>query len=196
MRTMNAYHSIAARESDSDGGQTPEKLSEPKVTSDPKLILPTARSANRIVSFLKQIQTLARHGFSKIWLAMLVVSWIAVLAAVCLLVFLWIQSHRNIAGQPVSKLWEALRSPDRLLTTLTVLPMVIRFAITAQTGILTAVLASLVLRRYLCPLDELPHMLMMRASRAFDPSEITYNLWNSRRRFWASFEFLVSVVWR
>jgi len=116
------------------------------------------------------------------------------LAAVSLLVFVWSESHRNIAGLPVSQPWEWLRDSDKLFPTLTISSMVIRFAVTAQTGILVAVLASLLLRGDACPLDELPQVLMMRASRVFDPTEIVQSLWSSQKRFWVTFEFLAAVA--
>lgn len=53
-------------------------------------------------------------GLKKTWLAIMMASLLALVMAVSLLVFLWAESHRNIAGQPMTRLWQTLRDPGRL----------------------------------------------------------------------------------
>lgn len=129
-------------------------------------------------------------GLRATWLAIMMASSAALITTTAVLIFLWSESHRSIAGGSVSGLWQTLRDPGRLFVTLTVSAMIIRIAIAAQTGILTTILASILLRRYLVPLEKAPGILMMRATRSFDPGSILSSL--GYKRYWGKVEFLVA----
>ncbi|KAK3374501.1 hypothetical protein B0T24DRAFT_594583 [Lasiosphaeria ovina] len=102
------------------------------------------------------------------------------------------RTHRNIAGQPVSRLWLTFRDQGRLIVTLTISAMVICIAVTAQAGILTAVLASSLLRRYVVPLEKAPGVLMMRATRSFGPGSILSTL--SYKHSWTNLEYHIAGI--
>ena len=139
-------------------------------------------------------QLLRPVGIKTSWVAIIAASWAVLLIAISLLIFLWQQSHHNIGGRAVSGTWETLRDPSRLFITLTVSAMVLRTTVAAQTGILTAILASLLLRRYLVPLEEAPGMLMMRATRSFGPGNILDSL--GYKQYWGTLEFLIAgALW-
>lgn len=147
---------------------------------------PTGAQANR--------QPLRPLGIKTPWVAIIAASWAVMLIVVSLLIFLWNQSHRSIEGRAVSGTWETLRDPSRLFITLTISAMVLRIAVGAQAGILTAILASLLLRRYLVPLEEAPGVLMMRATRSFGPGNILDSL--GYKQYWGTLEFLIAgALW-
>jgi hypothetical protein len=84
-----------------------------------------------------------------------------------------------------------MRDPSRLFVTVT---MVVRTAIDFQTGILTEILASVLLRRYLVPIERAAGMLMMRDTRSYGPLDVLVSL--GYRKYWSRLEFLVaSAIW-
>ncbi|KAK4445591.1 hypothetical protein QBC34DRAFT_441613 [Podospora aff. communis PSN243] len=133
-------------------------------------------------------------GVKTSWIVIFAASWAVILVIIVLLLFMWHQSQLSIGGSPVSASWEAIREPSRLFATITISAMVVRTAIAFQTGILTAILASVLLRRYLVPIERAPGVLMMRGTRSCGPSDILLSL--GYRKYWSRLEFLVATaIW-
>ncbi|KAF3913569.1 hypothetical protein ABW20_dc0106097 [Dactylellina cionopaga] len=93
----------------------------------------------------------------------LLTSTIAIVAAVSLLLYLWIETRRLLNTHVASSFWYAIIQSGWLEQTITLTAVVIRTAITSQAAVCIAMLGSLVLEHKKARLVDIPKYAMIRA---------------------------------
>ncbi|KAL8346638.1 hypothetical protein RB598_000502 [Gaeumannomyces tritici] len=141
-----------------------------------------------------------RRSLGVLKMLILVGGTLAIFAVVGFLAFIWKSANDAIvetSPSPSATVWKRLLDSGRLLQVITVSTVLIRFVAALQVGVVTQMLASFVLERGGCSLEDLALLSLTRAETSGPFGGVAFAIWRQRglaNRVFGVLLFLLLIV--
>lgn len=119
------------------------------------------------------------HRISKLGLLMIPLGSLLLFGAIAFLCFSWLEPSKAKAGEKSHRLWEAIVFRDWITRAVTITAVLIRIVVTAQSAVITEMVAAIVIESSGVQLSQLPFLSMARAV-AISPPALTMSLFSNR----------------